>query len=374
MATGQRPRADHLSLYDHLVDTPETHHVFQALRVVEAHYADAPRLGESRRPREDRVRLGQEAELAFPTSTIAAYRSGTAGVPDRLTNRFFGLFGPHGPMPLHITEYARDRRRNHRDPTLQAFGDLLTHRMMSLLYRAWATGQPAPNADRSESDDRVASKVSALAGYHGPGLLDRDALRGLSRLAFTGHLAQGPKNAEGLVAILSSYFAVPVVVQEFVGAWLDLEPDDQWQLGQPAALGQTTSIGTRVWSRAAKFRIRIGPVSRADYDRLLPGGDALERLTAIVRSYAGDALDWDINLVLKGDEVPRAALGGTTRLGLVSWTGTRPDPDAERPDAADLYIYPRLHPQHAPGTTGATGATGATGEEETRNTQQRTVP
>ena len=124
MATGQRPGPDHLSrdhrasddpsLFDRLVEKPQEHHLFQALRVIEAHYSDAPRLGESRRPREDRVRLGQEAELAFPPSTIASYKKGEHGKPDKLTNRFFGLFGPHGPLPLHITEYTRDRRRNHR--------------------------------------------------------------------------------------------------------------------------------------------------------------------------------------------------------------------------------------------------------------------
>ena len=117
MANRNRSGPDHLSHFDHLVERPAEHHLFQALRVIEAHYTDAPRLGESRRPREDKVRLGQEAELAFPPSTIADYTHGGGG-PDRLTNRFFGLFGPNGPMPLHITEYVRDRRRNHRDRTL----------------------------------------------------------------------------------------------------------------------------------------------------------------------------------------------------------------------------------------------------------------
>lgn len=344
MATGDRPRPDHLSLFDQLVERPTEHHLFQALRVIEAHYTDHPRLGESRRPRQDPVRLGQEAELAFPPSTIAAYTKGQNGAPDRLTNRFFGLFGPHGPLPLHMTEYVRDRRRNHRDRTLQAFGDMLTHRMMSLFYRAWASGHPAPSFDRD--DDTMADKVAALAGYDEKQLKKRDAMPDLARLCFAGHLAQGPRNAEGLVSVLSAFFEVPVTVQEFVGTWLTLEPDDQWQLGRPVGLGHGTSIGQKVWSRSSKFRIQIGPLDRKDYERLLPGGEALARLTAIVRSYAGDALEWDVNLVLKGDEVPRAALGVNARLGHLSWAGTRRDPDEARHDAADLFLYPRLGPGH----------------------------
>lgn len=345
MATGNRVGPDDLSHFDRLTKEPEKHHVFQALRVIEATFDEAPRLGESRRPREDKVRLGQEAELAFPPSTISEFKLGVGGRPARLTNRFFGLFGPNGPLPLHLTQYARDRFRNHRDSTFVAFANMLTHRMMGLLYRAWNTGQPAPSFDRS--DDPMARKVAALAGYHADTLRDRDAMPDLAKLHFAGHLAQGSRNPEGLVSILSAFFCVPVKLQQFVGSWLDLEPDDQWQLGQQAALGRSTSIGQRVWTRAAKFRLRIGPLSFADYERLLPGGDSQQRLQSIVRNYAGDSLDWDVNLVLAGDEVPRASLGGTTRLGHTSWIRTRPDADDTRPNAEDLFLYPDFLPAHA---------------------------
>ena len=338
MATEDRPRPDDLTHLDRLAAEPERHHPFQAIRLIEAAYPDAPRLGESRRPREDRVRLGQEAELAFPPSSIAAFQPARAGKPAKLINRFFGLFGPNGPLPLHLTEYARDRMRNHRDSTFVAFADMLTHRMTSLLYRAWRTGQPAASFDRD--DDPIARKVAALSGYDGRHLRDRDAMPDLAKLHFAGHLSQGARNAEGLVSILSEFFRSPVRIEQFVGSWLDLEPDDRWQLGARSRLGQSTSIGERVWSRSAKFRLRIGPLSLVDYERLLPGGDSLERLRAIVRNYAGDTLDWDVNLVLAGDEVPRSSLGGTTRLGQTSWIRSRPDPDQSRKDAADLFLYP----------------------------------
>ena len=70
MATGKGSGTDDLTHLERLAQAPEEHHVFQALRLIEAAHPDRPRLGESRRPREDPVRLGQEAELAFPTSTM----------------------------------------------------------------------------------------------------------------------------------------------------------------------------------------------------------------------------------------------------------------------------------------------------------------
>jgi len=337
MATGDGPRPDHLTQFEAFVASPGKFHIFHALRVIEAHHADAPPLGASRRPREDRVRLGQEAELAFPRDAIRDFKpSGGPGAPGVLTNRFFGLFGQHGPLPQHMTEYARERQLNFRDPTLVAFANMLTHRMMSLFYRAWTTGQPAPGFDRGEGQ-RVEAKVAALAGLHGARMRGRDAMPDLAKRHFAGHLAQGPKSAEGLIAMLSAFFRSPVRLQPFVGSWLELEPDDRWQLGGQAGLGRATSIGARVWSRAAKFRLLVGPLSLEDYKRLLPGGDSLSRLTAIVRNHAGDALDWDVNLVLHAGQVPAAVLGGDTRLGQTSWIGQRQN----NADADDLYLAPQ---------------------------------
>ncbi|WP_171208215.1 MULTISPECIES: type VI secretion system baseplate subunit TssG [unclassified Ruegeria] len=343
MATGGGSGQDHLSLLAALAADPERHHVFQALRIIEAHYTDAPRLGESRRPREDRVRLGQDVSLAFPPTTLTKFEPGTATEPGKLSNLFFGFFGPQGPLPLHLTEFARDRLRNHRDPTFVAFADMLTHRMMSLLYRAWAEAEPAPSFDRG--DDPFEQRIAALAGFKGVDFSDRDAMPDMLRRFFSGHLGSGTKTVEGLIAILSDYFGVEVHVQQFIGSWLELEPDDTWQLGGAARLGQSTNIGSRVWSRSAKFRLRIGPLTLSDYKRLLPGGVSQRRMEAILRTYVGDTLDWEVNLVLAGDEVPRASLGGTTQLGHTSWIKTRDDPDVAGQDADDLILYPTFATQ-----------------------------
>jgi type VI secretion system protein ImpH len=337
METGKRARPDDLTLLTQLARSPQTHHIFQALRVIEAAHPDKPRFGTSRRPSQDPVRLAQEAELAFPPSTIAKFTPAKDGKPARLVNRAFGLFGSNGPLPLHLTEYARDRVRNHRDNTFIAFADMLTHRVMTLFYRAWRTGQPAPSFDRPETD-QFERKVAALAGHDGAALRGRDEMPDLAKRYFAGHLATGNKTAEGLMSMLSAFFDVPVKMREFVGSWLDLEPDDRWQLGAPARLGMTTSIGSRVWTRGAKFRIIVGPLDLDNYLRFLPGQGRLEQLEAIVRNHVGDRLDWDVNVVLKGSEVPRSALGASASLGHTSWVGIRRNRGT---DATDLMLMPR---------------------------------
>ncbi|TYB84410.1 type VI secretion system baseplate subunit TssG [Oceaniovalibus sp. ACAM 378] len=349
MATRERSGSDDLSHLERLARDPSAHHIFLALRMIEAARPDAPRLGQSSRPRQDSVRLGQEPSMAFARSTLTAFTPPCGKTPGRLGNLAFGLFGAHGPMPAHLTEYVRERKHSFRDPTLAAFADMLTHRLLSLFYRAWTTGQPAPGLDR-DAGDGMDARVAALSGHAGGALQGRDAMPDMARRYFTGHLARGPKNAAGLESMLAAFFRAPVRVQQFVGSWLPLEPDDRWQLGARVGLGQGTGIGDRVWSRSAKFRLHIGPLTVDEYRTLLPGGAALARLTAIVRSFAGDALDWDVNLVLRAAEVPRASLGGDTRLGQTGWIGTRP----EARDADDLYLVPPINDNRAEGPYGGT--------------------
>ena len=330
-----------LSRLHGLAASPQTYHVFRALRMLEAVCDDRPRLGRSSRPRQDWVRIGQEAELAFPTSAIADFRMPSGGKPAKLVNRFYGMFGPQGPLPLHITEYVRDRQRNHRDPTLVAFADLFHHRLMSLFYRAWVAGEPVPSFDRPD-DDPFAEKVAAFAGRAGAGMKDRDALPDLAKLHFAALLGQTQRHEAGLAAIVSAFFGVKATIESFVGTWLHLEPGDRWALGARkgfgpgATLGGEACLGSRVWSRQAKFRFRIGPVGLGEYERLLPGGESLRRLTAIVRNYVGDAFEWEANLVLRAEDVPETRLGESGRLGLTTWIGRRPPGR----DADDLYLMP----------------------------------
>ena len=319
-----------------LAAAPWSWSFYQALRQLEARYRDRPRFGRSTKPVQDAVRLGQEPAVVFAPATIAAWTAGEGGRPDRLLVHFFGLFGPDGALPLHLTEYARDRRRNFRDPTFQRFADIFHHRALSLFYRAWANSRPTVSFDRPEQD-RFALYVGALMGLGTEFVRHRDAMPDLTKLHFVGHLSGQTRHAEGLAAILSSFFRMPVRIESFIGAWLVLEPRDRTAVGESprtASLGRTAVLGGRVWSRQHKFRVVFGPLSLPEYLRLLPGGPSFHRLIPVVRNYVGDALIWDVNLILKADEVPPIQLGRQGRVGWTTWLMPRRTPT----DAADLFL------------------------------------
>jgi type VI secretion system protein ImpH len=347
MASPDRAEADRVALLRDLADHPYQFDFYQALRRLEAAFRDAPRIGRSLRPVDDPVRLGQEPSLAFAPATLSALKTDSPGAKPRLEVAFGGLFGPHGPLPLHLTEYARDRIINSHDPTFARFLDIFHHRMLSLVYRVWADAQPTVQSDRPETD-RFAAYVASLVGINAPGFQNRDAMPDSAKLYFAGRLICGSRHAEGLEAMLGEFFHLPMQVVEFVGRWLPVPDDSRCELGSASRdavagqagmgqLGISATIGDRVWDCQTKFRIVAGPMSLADYQRLLPGGPSLERLQAVVKNYIGEELDWELHLILEQQEVPRTELNSLGSLGWTSWLlSEQPTSDAD-----DLVLQPQ---------------------------------
>jgi len=331
--------ATRLALFAALARAPWSFDFFQALRRIEGISEDRPRLGKALRPGDEPVRLSQEASMAFPPSTLSAFEEQEKGLPPRLEQRFFGLLGPNGPLPLHLTEYARDRQRNNGDHTFVRFLDLFHHRMALFFYRAWTEPRPTVQHDRPE-EDRFALYAGSLAGYGSPARRNRDTVADHAKLFFLGHLARSAKNAEGLVSILEGYFGLPARVEQFVLGWLELPRDQRTVLGgrhgSQIALGSGVPIGDRVRDVQSRFRIVLGPMDFDRFHDFLPGGRSLERLVDWVRNYVGFEFDWEAQLVLARDEVPGIRLGREGHLGWTTWLGAR----GVATDANDLILVP----------------------------------
>src|SRR5215210_2308786 len=147
---------DPLAFFAELAATPYRFDFYQTLRRLECLYSGQPRWGKALRPLDERVRFGQDPDLSFAPASLASFEAGLEGRPPRLQVRLFGLLGPNGPLPLHLTEYTRERLRNAGDPTLSRFLDIFHHRFLTLFYRAWAQAQPHVNRVRP-NDDRFTS-------------------------------------------------------------------------------------------------------------------------------------------------------------------------------------------------------------------------
>jgi len=328
--------SDAVAFLDSLADAPYRHDFYQALRRLECLYLDKPRWGRALRPSDEPLRLGQDADLAFAPAPLASLEAGENGTPARLQVRLFGLFGPNGPLPIHITEYVRHRVRHAGDSTLSRFLDLLHHRFIALFYRAWAQAQPHVNHDRADRDAFL-TYIGSFIGLAPQSLRHRDSVPDLAKLFHVSTLIRQVRDADGLAAIVHQFFRVPVRIEQFVGHWLVLAPGDRTRLGiGGGGLGAGAVAGGRVWDHQSKFRIHLGPLTLEQYEAFLPGPgrSLLRQLVDWVRFYLCFELDWDVRLHLKREQVPALKLGVQGRLGWTTWLGTR----TSASDAGDLHL------------------------------------
>ncbi|HEY0465485.1 MAG TPA: type VI secretion system baseplate subunit TssG [Polyangiaceae bacterium] len=234
-----------MNFLDKLGRHPQRFDFHQTLRRLQSLFNDSPRWGTAARPSDEPIRFGQDPSLAFGVSMLTAFVPPVEGNPGRLSVAFFGLFGPHGPLPSHLTEYARDRIRHSGDRTFAAFADLFNHRMLVLFQRAWATAQPTASHDRP-STDRFHAYVAALFGHDssaGPG---PDPTTGTwPKLQYAAHFANSSRHPSGLESLIADYFCVPATIEEFIGQWLELPESSRTALGvsaQVSTLGRTAVL------------------------------------------------------------------------------------------------------------------------------------
>jgi type VI secretion system protein ImpH len=338
------------ALFAALQARPREHDFFAVLRRVECLRPELPRFGRALRPSLEALRLGEEPELDFAPAGLAVFDPAARPVP-RLGVRFFGLLGPQGPMPLHLTEYVRDQLRSRGDATLARFLDVFHHRLLALFYRAWAQSQPVVHGDRPD-DDRFRAWLGASFGDAGDAA-PAARLPPQARAFQAGLLGARSRHPEGLAKILSHHFGVPVRIEEHVPQWLAFAQEDRSRLGfardrpernheRGAQLGANANAGRRVRDRQYKYRVVLGPVDLARYHAFLPGAPAWRALREWLALYAGLDLRHDVRLVLGRAHVPEPRLGPATwlgpatRLGVSTWIGH----GGRSRDRGDLRLRP----------------------------------
>ena len=367
------------ALIETLFAEPERFGFFQAVRILEwagRREADDARaegreaVGENADPRREAVQFRALAALTFPPSEVFALTAPSVDPdedpltrrppgPPEMTVGFMGLTGPMGVLPQHYTELLLRDVRN-RSVALRDFLDLFNHRAVSLFVRAWEKYRLASAYERygAGGHDPISRSLYSLVGFSTPHLLGRLATDPTNQpriadealLHYAGHLAHWPRSASALQAMLSDYFDRPVRVDQFQGRWLNLADDERSVMptedhpdGRFCALGVDAVCGDRIWDVQSGFRLRIGPLTYAQFVRFMPDGDELAQLAHLTRLYVGPAMSFDVQLTLRKEDVPTLSLAGSgeaaPRLGWNTWVKH----DAFRRDADDaVYLLDDL--------------------------------
>lgn len=366
-----------------LLEEPHQFQLFQAVRILEQEVAQQA-MAKGRQPPpavggldqgaavRSGIRFHSAATLRFPTASIARANrsqpqaSGRSVGPPHVTDlelTCFGLVGPSGTLPPHYTSLIVERWSRYRDSTLREFLDIFLQRFVALHYRAWAKYRPDIQYEKAkvtsrgvswdaavEPRDAITSVVSSFVGLAGNGLTDRLAIDDHAIFHYSSHFARGPKTAVCLEAMLADLLSAAVKVEQFVGRWLELEPEDQTVLaspnmpeGQHAELGHGALLGKRVWDIESTFAVVVGPLNGSMFRQLLPGSRGLAAISDFLRLFAGPSYEIVVRLSLAAKEVPRCLLGGAEegsagslgpRLGWTTWLVPPAGSPCDRNDTA----------------------------------------
>lgn len=351
MATSRRKQSSPIAV---LFEQPQSFDFFQAVRMLELvmQIDDQPVLeGDTQLTDDDTKNTVNKIKylrfytlghsLSFPINDIALIKEEskkfiykTYSSIEIYTN-FIGLTGPNGALPDCYAELVRQRMHFH-DHTLQEFLNLFNHRIITLFYKAWKKYRFSigyADAKRGAAPiDFYRELLLCLLGKGGSSLRNRLSIPDDAFIYYIGIFTKQLRSEEGLSTLIKGYYKLPCQINQFEPLWLKLEPSDRTRLGKNEnydafynQLGIDALIGERVLEVNSRFKILIGPLGYTQFTRLIPNGDMFSSFCAMVRSYVGIGLSFDIQLILEAKEVPTCQLRYQTEnpfcLGWNSWLG-----------------------------------------------------
>lgn len=273
------------------------------------------------------VKFKSNVDPAFPASSIDKitfpYHHGDSF---EMSVNFLGLAGLSGPLPAHYTQWILDlEKENPRNTAFRDFLDIFNNKLIYLMYRIRRKYRIGFDARRSE-ETVVAKYILSLIGLGTEGTKKRLSINDTSLLRYTSLLAHKNHSVAGFEFILSDYFRIPVKIESFIGKWREI-PNYQLSLigskGQNNILGQNITLGYRNWDQAAKFNVRVGPLTGEQFYKFLPlkGSDQFKPLLELTRYYAGADFDFDFTFIVRASDLHATTLGDQRqcKLGWTTW-------------------------------------------------------
>ncbi len=348
------------SIIEVLQDDPSQVSFFQAVRLLErsaVYNSKAPVAGDDAvkinhqavaqftPPSTELIRFSAQVTLGYPGSELIKVErqqvESNTGPRSRwnVVICFLGLTGSMGVLPFHYTEMVFQRLKL-RDHSLKTFLDMFHHRTVSLFYQAGVKYRLPISYERQRLTRTRANKVDnhthvllSLIGLGTDHMLEQLDAPYESKVFFSGLLSQRVRPASSIRQMISHYFDVPVVIDEFIGEWHELIPDVRSRFptrqnpkGQNSCLGRSAILGGKGWLAQGKMRVVLGPLNDKQYEQFAPGKPTLEHLNEMVQSYTGSEVECDYVLKIDREHIPnRIQLNQKSppTIGWNTWLATK---------------------------------------------------
>jgi type VI secretion system protein ImpH len=346
MATALGQHNRHVKTLRKLFAKPFEIGFFQAVRLLRRLLPGRTAVGRFSPPAAEVARFAAHPSLAFPASEIQELTlPSDDSSPATVQVNFMGISSPQGVLPTPYTELIIERAQK-KDNALRDFLDLFNHRLISFFYRAWEKDHFFVSYELGEPDS-VTPLLMDLLGLGTAGLARRQLVPDQALIFYAGLLTQKPRSAQNLKQLLTDYFGVKVEIEQFVGSWVPVRLIDQTTLDDSESpvqqLGFGAIVGDEVWDQQSTVRVKLGPLTREQYLGFLPReeSEAYRDLKSLLKFWANDELDFEVQLILEGEQTPRFEVVDETddTAPLLGWTTWISNRRMERnPDETTLYI------------------------------------
>jgi type VI secretion system protein ImpH len=318
MASGRRRKS--LPIEEILVEQAVQFEFHAFIKILEELNPQGVPLGVGEDPLTDIVNFKTYVGFDFPATDIRSFQLSDGDMPPQLTVDFFGIAGHPGPLPTPYTQILLDNDRR-GDTAFHFFLDIFNHRFISILQRIRKKYWVGLATDVPENT-MLGQCLASLLGLGIPLLKGRMTIPDRSLFPYIGLLWGAPRSRVSLQKILSSFFRLPISIDECQGKWVPVPLSQRSALGKSGrfnGLGKDAILGGRFWDQKGLFTIHLGPMKLSQYMSFLKPGKSYDALCDLVGYYMGKSSDFRINLILDLQEIPKTALGTGAALSWTSW-------------------------------------------------------
>jgi len=317
---GSSQRASTTSVVKRLFKQSYDFSFLQAVRLFQKLVPNGDNIGVTLDPSEDPIIFSSRYTYSLPSSDI--YRIHVENNKPVMEVNFWNLAGPHGPLPNPLSEKVVERIRE-GDFALKDFIDIFNHRLLSVYYCV-AQKYSFVLSPKSFMQTEAGHMLCAVAGVNP--FQEKYLTLATSALAqYAGLLWQRPRSAAGLEQILSDYFQVPIYVEQFVGAWADINRRQRSFIGKRRGrnqrLGHTTFLGKRFWQGGHHFIVHVGPLTLQQFHQFIPTGTAYKEMCDMIKLFAPVELTFQLRMSLKeGESLIGASFDNPSKENRLGWT------------------------------------------------------
>ena len=268
------------------------------------------------------IRVQPELSLGFPSADVSKVEE--KGDPENpsfwITASFLSLYGSASPLPTFYTEDLIAEQADD-ESVMREFFNLINQRLFGLLFQCWSKYRQHLQIVEEQQPEHI-ERLFCLLGLGEPEFR-QSVSKPQQLLRYIGLFNLKTRSSIGLKTLLRDALSLDTLeIIPCVARMAKIPTDQRLRLGVSGhRLGFSSYLGEQIPDRQGKFRLRLGPLDKAAFERLVPGTKDFERLTALTDLYVVSPLEYDVEVVLTAGQVQTVCLGNEPRatLGINTW-------------------------------------------------------